>query len=62
MLSGDLHNRKFTQEIMIHNQRHLRLTDPEGFLMSNDCIASVFAALPDSNDHQSARTQVAVSH
>ena len=62
MLSGDLYNRRYSQEVMIHNQRHLRLTDPEGFLMSNDCIATVFAALSDSSDCQKAKMQAAVSH
>jgi oxygen-independent coproporphyrinogen-3 oxidase len=33
-------------------ESRVRLSDPEGFLLSNDIISSVFAALPDSSSQQ----------
>ena len=39
------HSDKYALEMMLQGRRHIRLTDPEGFLMSNDCIATVFAEL-----------------
>ena len=62
LLSGNLSSAGFAHESQTNNQRHVRLSDPEGFLMSNNCIATLFAALPDQSSIQKERTQVAVSH
>jgi coproporphyrinogen III oxidase-like Fe-S oxidoreductase len=34
-------------DLVISTSRRMRLADPEGFLLSNDIISSVFAALPN---------------
>ena len=49
---------KYACEIILQGQRHIRLTDPEGFLMSNDCIATLFAKLDDINCDISGADQV----
>ena len=55
LLSGDLYHGKYACETVVEGQRHVRLTDPEGFLMSNDCIATLFAELPTDADHEPGR-------
>lgn len=47
--AGSVYADKYACENMIQGQRHIRLTDPEGFLMSNDCIATLFAELSSSD-------------
>ena len=62
LLSGDLYRGRFACETMIKGQqRHVRLTDPEGFLMSNDCISTLFAELSTTDADETRRIQ-AVSH
>lgn len=55
LLSGDLYYGKYACETVVGGQRHVRLTDPEGFLMSNDCISTLFAELPADADHKPGR-------
>ena len=45
LLSKLTHADKYACEVFVQGQRHIRLTDPEGFLMSNECIATLFAKL-----------------
>lgn len=45
---------RYAYETQIDGQIHWRLSDPEGFLVSNDCISTVFAQLmSDTDDKQS---------
>ena len=50
LLKNPAYASKYACESWLQGQRHIRLTDPEGFLMSNDCIAALFAELPDDDD------------
>lgn len=45
LASGSAYANKYACESYSQGQKHVRLTDPEGFLMSNDCIATLFAEL-----------------
>lgn len=45
LASGSAYANKYALETYSQGQQHVRLTDPEGFLMSNDCIATLFAEL-----------------
>ena len=62
LLSGDLYRDKYACETMIKGQRHVRLTDPEGFLMSNDCISTLFAELSTAEADQSRTVKATASH
>ena len=45
LASGSAYAEKYACEMYSQGQQHVRLTDPEGFLVSNDCIATLFAEL-----------------
>lgn len=46
----ELSTTKYAYRTEVAGQPHLRLSDPEGFLMSNDCISTVFAHLMSDAD------------
>lgn len=45
-----LDSSKYAYRTAVDGQIHLRLSDPEGFLVSNDCISTVFAQLMSDTD------------
>lgn len=46
-----VNGQKYAYATEVNGLKHLRLSDPEGFLMSNDCISDVFAQLmPEHNN------------
>lgn len=61
LLSGDLFHGKYACETIVDGQRHVRLTDPEGFLMSNHCISTLFAEFSSVDADQTHRRQPTVS-
>lgn len=61
LLSGDLFHGKYASETVIDGQRHVRLTDPEGFLMSNDCISTLFAEFSSVDADQTPIRQATAS-
>lgn len=62
LLSGDLLYGKYACETIIDGQRHVRLTDPEGFLMSNDCISTLFAEFSTNDADQTPTRQATDAH
>ena len=62
LLSGNLFHGNYACEAIIDGQRHVRLTDPEGFLMSNDCISTLFAELSAVDADQTSEQQAILSH
>lgn len=59
--SNSAYANKYACEAWLQGQRHIRLTDPEGFLMSNDCIATLFAELSEDECGRDVPLQTAVS-
>ncbi len=61
LMSDSAYARKYACEVWLQGQRHIRLTDPEGFLMSNDCIATLFAELSTDDCTSDASLQATIT-